>query len=70
MEIADETNKYINENTPWKLDQAEALIVSTTALNIFKNLCILLSPVIPNISKEMLSMLNIDSLKLENLQNN
>ena len=70
MEIADETNKYINENTPWKLDQAEALIVSTTALNIFKNLCILLSPVTPNISKEMLSMLNIDSLNLENLQNN
>ena len=70
MEIADETNKYINEHTPWKLDQAEALIVSTTALNIFKNLCILLSPVIPNISKEMLLMLNIDSLNLENLQNN
>ena len=69
MEIADDTNKYINEHTPWKLDQADALIVATTALNVFKNLCVLLSPVIPHFCKQMLSMLDIDNLKIENLEN-
>ncbi len=69
MEIADNTNKYINEHTPWKLDQADALIIATTALNVFKNLCVLLSPVIPHLCKQMLSMLDIDDLKIENLEN-
>ena len=69
MEIADDTNKYINEHTPWKLDQDDALIIATTALNVFKNLCVLLSPVIPHFCKQMLSMLDIDDLKIENLEN-
>ena len=69
MEIADDTNKYINEHTPWKLDQADALIIATTALNVFKNLCVLLSPVIPHFCKQMLLMLDIDDLKIENLEN-
>ena len=68
MEIADDTNKYINEHTPWKLDQKEAAIIATTALNIFKNLCILLSPVIPQLSLKMLNMLNINNYKIENLK--
>ena len=68
MEIADDTNKYINEHTPWKLDQKEAAIIATTALNIFKNLCILLSPVIPQLSLKMLNMLNINNYKIENLE--
>jgi len=68
MQIADETNKYINEHTPWKLDKNEAAIIATTALNVFKNLCILLSPVTPILCKKMLSMLNIDSLEIENLE--
>ena len=67
MEIADDTNKYINENAPWKLDQSEALIVATTAINVFKNLCILLSPVTPSLCQQMLQMLNIDNLDIENL---
>ena len=69
MEIADDTNKYINEHAPWKLDQSEALTVATTAINVFKNLCILLSPVTPELCKKMLSMLNIDNLNIENLKN-
>ncbi|MDB3867475.1 methionine--tRNA ligase [Gammaproteobacteria bacterium] len=68
MQIADETNKYINEHTPWKLDKNEAAIIATTALNVFKNLCILLSPVTPILCKKMLSMLNIDNLEIENLE--
>ena len=62
MEIADNTNKYINEKKPWKLDQEQAIIVSTTAINVFKNLCILLHPVIPNITIRMLAMLKISDV--------
>ena len=68
MEIADDTNKYINEHAPWKLDQSQALTVATTAINVFKNLCILLSPVTPELCKKMLSMLKIDNQDIENLK--
>ena len=68
MEIADDTNKFINENAPWKLDQAAAVIVATTSINVFKNLCILLSPVTPKLCKQMLLMLNIDQYSIEDLQ--
>ena len=68
MEIADDTNKYINEHTPWKLDQSEAVTVATTAINVFKDICILLSPVTPELCKKMLLMLNIDNQDIENLK--
>ena len=68
MEIADDTNKFINEHAPWKLDQAAAIIVATTSINVFKNLCILLSPVTPKLCKQMLLMLNIDQYSIEDLQ--
>jgi methionyl-tRNA synthetase len=68
MEIADDTNKFINEHAPWKLDQAAAVIVATTSINVFKNLCILLSPVTPKLCKQMLLMLNIDQCSIEDLQ--
>ena len=67
MEIADNTNKFINQNTPWKLNQNEALDVATTAINVFKNLCILLMPVIPNICSQMLTMLNIKDRNINQL---
>ena len=69
MKIADNTNKYINENAPWKLEDDEALIIATTAINVFKNLCILLYPVIPLISTKMLAMLNITNYKRDELEN-
>ena len=69
MDIADNTNKYINEKEPWKLDQDQATIVSTTAINVFKNLCILLHPVIPNITGKMLGMLHISDISNSALSN-
>ena len=62
MEIADNTNKYINGKEPWKLPQDKAIVVATTAINIFKNLCILLHPVIPKITVRMLAMLKISEI--------
>jgi methionyl-tRNA synthetase len=67
MEIADDTNKFINEHAPWKLDQSEALCVATTAINVFKNLCILLIPVTPKLCEQMLLMLNIHNFDIKNL---
>ena len=67
MQIADNTNKFINENTPWKIDQNEALVIASTALNVFKNLCILLSPIMPNLCDQMLKMLKINSFSIDNL---
>ena len=61
MEIADDTNRYINENSPWKLENEKAAIIATTALNIFKNLCILLEPITPNLCGKMLKMLKINN---------
>ena len=46
--------KYINEETPWKKDEDEAVKISTTALNAFKILSIYLHPVIPNLTNEAL----------------
>ena len=68
MQIADNTNKFINENTPWKIDQKDALVVASTALNVFKNLCILLSPIMPNLCDQMLKMLKINSFSIDNLK--
>ena len=65
MEIADDTNRYINENTPWKLDNKKAAIIATTALNIFKNLCILLAPITPNLCVKMLKMLKKNLKNIE-----
>ena len=67
MQIADNTNKFINENTPWKIDQKDALVVASTALNVFKNLCILLSPIMPDLCNQMLKMLKINSFSIDNL---
>ena len=59
MDLADYVNKYINEETPWKKDEDEAIKISTTALNAFKILSIYLHPVIPNLTNEALNFLNI-----------
>jgi len=67
MQIADNTNKFINDNTPWKIDQKDALVVASTALNVFKNLCILLSPIVPKLCDQMLKMLNINSFSIDNI---
>ena len=67
MQIADNANKFINENTPWKIDQNDALVIASTALNVFKNLCILLSPIMPNLCDQMLKMLKINSFSIDNL---
>jgi methionyl-tRNA synthetase len=55
MEIADITNQYVDENKPWILAKdaektAELHDVCTTALILFRQLTILLSPVLPSVA--------------------
>ncbi|RJG15029.1 methionine--tRNA ligase [Massilia cavernae] len=71
MEIADITNQYVDENKPWILakdaekigapNRAELHDVCTTALILFRQLTILLSPVLPQVAARVGEFLNDDT---------
>ena len=61
MKMADDVNKYINENEPWKADENKALEVSTTALNCFRAISILLKPILPTITSKALKLITEDN---------
>ncbi len=70
MEIADITNQYVDENKPWILAKdadkaAELHDVCTTALILFRQLTILLSPVLPQIAARVAEMLGDAQLTWE-----
>ena len=67
MDLADDINKYINDETPWKKDNQEAVTIASTAINAFKILSIYLHPIIPNITKEAFKFLNIDSSSIDDV---
>ena len=63
MEIADIANRFVDENKPWILAKddikvAELHDVCTTALILFRQLSILLSPVLPGVAANVRSFLN------------
>jgi len=58
MKMADEVNKYINENEPWKSSEEKAVEVSSTAINCFRVISILLNPVLPTITSKALELFN------------
>lgn len=63
MEIADITNQYVDENKPWILAKdadktAELHDVCTAALILFRQLTILLSPVLPQVAARVSEFLN------------
>jgi methionyl-tRNA synthetase len=65
MEIADITNQYVDENKPWVLAKDESKLaelhdVCTTALILFRQLSILLSPVLPGVAANVARFLNDD----------
>ena len=61
MKMADEVNKYINENEPWKSNEEKAVEVSTTAINCFRVISILLSPILPTITSTALEVFSESS---------
>ena len=70
MDMADLTNKYINDKTPWKLESNEAIFVATTAINAFRILSIFLSPVIPKLTTSAFKSLGIDAQSYKSLDDN
>ena len=61
MKMADEVNKYINENEPWKSSEEKAVEVSSTAINCFRVISILLNPVLPTLTSKALEVFNDSS---------
>ncbi|MGH1468472.1 MAG: methionine--tRNA ligase [Bdellovibrionales bacterium] len=59
--IADEANRYFDEKQPWKSikeDVERAKTVLTCILNVFRDMAIYLSPVIPEYSKKVSALFN------------
>lgn len=63
MALADEGNRYIEDKAPWVLrkdpDKAsEVRDVCTVALNLFRQIVVLLSPVLPELARQTEELLN------------
>ena len=68
MDLADEINKYINEETPWKKDHDEAVKISSTAINAFFIISVYLNPVIPNITQKAFEFLNVEKISFDDVE--
>ena len=67
MALADKANQYVDSRKPWLLikesdNEDEVQSICTTALNLFRIISILLSPIIPGYAKKSLSFLGEDAL--------
>lgn len=67
-------NKYFQENEPWKLiktdkdiEKEEVHTIINTAVNIVKDLIIVLNPVLPEFSKSISKQLNIENIDIDEL---
>ncbi|MBT8089151.1 MAG: methionine--tRNA ligase [Gammaproteobacteria bacterium] len=65
MALADQANRYIDENKPWVMIKDEqrlsdVQLVCTQGLNMFRSLMIYLSPVIPAVADDARAFLNED----------
>ena len=67
MDLADDVNKYINEQTPWKKEMDEAVAISSTAIKAFYILSLYLHPIIPSITNEAFKFLNIKKVSINNV---
>ena len=67
MDMADLTNKYINDKTPWKLENDEATFVATTAINAFRILSIYMNPVLPKLTGAAFKSLGIETQTYKSL---
>lgn len=63
MELADQANAFVENSAPWTLkkdptQQVRLQEVCTIVLNLFRQLCIYLTPVLPKLSKQCGQLLN------------
>jgi methionyl-tRNA synthetase len=67
MSVADMANEYIDAKKPWALNkedgkQQEVQDVCSVALNLFRQLAVYLTPVLPQLSDNAREFLNLDDL--------
>ncbi len=63
MELADRANPYVEQTRPWDLRkdparEADLRDVCTVALNLFRQLCVYLAPVLPRLATQCGELLN------------
>ena len=69
MELADNVNKYINNETTWKKDLDESVDICSTALNAFKIISIYLNPIIPSLTNKAFEFLNLKTCSFDDIEN-
>ncbi|MEC9091972.1 MAG: methionine--tRNA ligase [Planctomycetota bacterium] len=67
LELADRANPFVENAEPWNLRKDESKAkelqdVCTVALNLFRQIVIYLSPVLPQLSEKVLDLFALDSL--------
>lgn len=67
MALADKANQYIDEKKPWTaikdpMQKEEVHLVCTMGINLFRLLTIYLKPILPGITKEIETLLNVEPL--------
>jgi len=75
MALADLANQYIDEQEPWvrikdENQQQNVQDTCSIGINCFRQLIILLKPVLPNLAKQAEAFLNVDDLQWSDLSNN
>lgn len=73
MALADAVNAYIADVEPWALAKQdgktqEVLDICTTGINLFRQLVIYLSPVVPNIAEQTRAFLNEENVTWDSAQ--
>lgn len=72
MSLADLANEYIQEQAPWAMAKdeskaAEVQLVCTQAINLFRQLMIYLSPILPVTTQKSVEFLNVGSLNFSDI---
>ena len=65
MNFADQVNQYVDQKAPWLIARdatrdAELQMVCTTAVGLFKDLTVLLAPILPRLAAQVSDWLGID----------
>jgi methionyl-tRNA synthetase len=69
--LADEANRYVEQNQPWatvKTDLEKTRTTLTAIINAVRILTIYLKPILPNYAKKVQEFLNVDELKFTDVE--
>ena len=75
IQMSEKTNKFINDNEPWKLVKGDinkqnmAQEICTIAINLYKNMIIFLKPILPLTVKNSENILNTKDLNFSDVDN-